>query len=186
MATAEMQVGRSPEWVKTAKWTLFSDTKKAIEASMTEVKAGFAQLKKELAALAMPKLPAGTSDALMLDRKADVMAILAVQDSPVTTSLKAEEMCRQSVIDQDALTTFVLAGGPMSMFYQRAADKPVELESRLAEVSANGAAGAVLSWFRGSEGILAALTIADHAIFGELQDLEVQARSYTAPPWPER
>jgi len=172
MTQAEMMVGRTPEWIKTTKAELFADAKKEIEAKLAAIKSDSAKLKSELAALARPKLPGGISDVILSDHKADVKAILDAEGTPGRVSIKAEEMTRQSVIDQDKLSVYVLAGGPLSMYYQLAADLPVELEARLSGIAADGAAGTALSWFHGPSGILAAITVADTLLFGDLQSLE--------------
>lgn len=172
LAQASVQPGRTAEWIKGIKWTLFSEAKKEILSTMAQVKIDSSQLKEELRKLAMPKKPDGVSDAMILDRKSDLLQILQAAGSPFSTSIKAVDLARQAVVDADLLSQYCLASGPLHLSYILMCDKPAELEAQLSAVTASGEAGTALQWWSGRDGISAAVIICDNLLYSELGDIE--------------
>ena len=113
-------------------------------------------------------------------------ALLEAAGSPESVSIKAEELARTAMLEGDALTVHVLGAGLLRFFLELKADKAQELAVSLSEITASGPAGQALAWWKGPLGIAACVAICDTALFGELQDLQSQAQSYSPPPWREQ
>lgn len=186
LATVDAESGRTREYVLQKKAGIYTAAKKAIEAEIAGAKADSAKLKAKLEKLALPPLPDGISEPMLLERKRDLEALLEAAGTPEGVSIKADELARTATLEGDALTAHVLGAGLLRFFLELHANKPEELAVALSEITASGPAGKVLALWKGPDGIAAAVVIADTALYGELQTLQERSQAYAPPPWKER
>lgn len=130
-----------------------------------------ARLDREL----IPTRPEGVSDSLLLDRKADLTALLDGEETAADKEVRAMALAREAIRQGDALTMHVLAGGPLAFYYARRKVDPAALTARLVTLDGSPTA-TLLGRFRGPESVPAVVTMATHAVDMALGELGMTYR----------
>jgi hypothetical protein len=175
--SAAMEPGRTHDYTLSKKMGIFNAAKKIATERMDQAKADSLALKANLEAAALPARPAGATDLAVYDCKQDIADLLKVEPSPIDAYMKAIELARTAVTETDLLTSFVLGVGLLKFVFARLLpDKAAELQVELRKITASGPAAEILRLWEGPDGIANATMLADHILFGELDDMEAIAR----------
>jgi len=127
-------------------------------------------LKLELDRRLVPARPEGVTEAAVLDRKADLTALLDQAETPAEAAERAVALAKTAVAEGDSLTYHALAGGALRFYFERRGIDRQALAERLATVSPAPAAK-LQGRFKGAESIPALVTLASHAVDIGLQEL---------------
>jgi hypothetical protein len=94
-----------------------------------------ASARRQLEAALLPKAPKDASDVLILDRKQDIALLLsATGDTPASKVQAVGKQLRKALQTDDALTAYVLAGGPMRFVYAAQGMNPDAVAQEFARV----------------------------------------------------
>jgi hypothetical protein len=119
----------------------------------------------------LPERPRDVTDALVLDRKADLSALLGLQSDGNDMMLKAVELAKRAITEGDALTLYVIAGGPMQFFYEAHSLDTAFLAERFAAVSDKSAIATVYERFHGRDSVPAIVLMAQSAVDMAVQEI---------------
>lgn len=134
-------------------------TRSYVQTAQAGVDGLKAQLDKELT----PARPDGITDALLLDMKHDLAAILARETSPDRVQEAAVKLAETAVKEGNGLAFHVLAGGPMHLFYARHGVDRAALGERFADVNPSPA-GKLRGRFKGAASVPALVTMSVNAV----------------------
>jgi len=104
------------------------DATDAFESTMASSRRG---LEKRL----LPKVPKDASEAAVFDRKEDISALVRNYAGPPSSRVASvAKLLRDALESGDALTSYVVAGGPMTFVYQGVGLSAEALQQAFAEV----------------------------------------------------
>lgn len=162
---------------------LREDAAKQADAALRTLKTIADGVYSQFAAAWKPKKPAGVESATLLDRKADVCALIESQagDNPAQIVSVARGLLQEAKTagDPDSLlTAYVIAGGPMDLWLRAKGVTPELAAKAFADVA--GAAGANLEPLigRGSGSLSGFIATAQEAIRESVEGLRQRLVPY--------
>ncbi len=168
IARAELErIARDPDISDSLKASRLADgltrAETAARSHLDAATTGLDSLKLELDKRLTPTRPEGVSDALLLDMKHDLAAIVDRETTPDRAQERAVSLAKEAVERGDSLAFHALAGGAMDLVYQRHGIDRAALAERFAAFNPSPA-GKLLPKFRGAKSVPAVAVMAANAV----------------------
>lgn len=122
---------------------------------------------------AAPPRPEGASDVALLDRKADILALIEKAPSASDALFTLLQLTKRAVAESDGLTLFTVGGGPLRFAYERLGLDVATLESSLAQIGISPLSELKALW-RGAKSVPAFLAMAAHVVDMALSALRAE------------
>jgi hypothetical protein len=128
------------------------------------------QLHTALREKVLPPRPKNASDTLVVDRKADLAALLDGEPDGEAVGLKAYDLAKRALTKKDDLSYHVLAGGPLRLYLERRGVDVGALATRFATLDNSQPETRLLEGYSGPNGIKGFLTVGENLLDMALTD----------------